>query len=156
MRQILAGALERGVGGGAQLRLELIERGLHAVQQHLILVGLEDVADRVALKGLIGIGELGVSGQEDGLAGGPAPVHLLEQIQAVHVRHVDVGHHQVDPVALEHLQRPFAAIGAENLDRYAQSGGKQPLDALRDDGFVVHNQQVILRVHVRPPPFVCF
>ena len=88
-----APVLVRGAEAGDAQRL------LHLIEQLLLVDRLGEEAEGAHLRGLHGIRNRAVGGEDDDLQPRPAVLQLLEQPDAVHLVHAQVGDHQVGPEA---------------------------------------------------------
>ena len=77
----------------------------HVVEQLLLLDGLGQEAERAALRGPDGVGDRAVGGEQDHLEARPAHLQLLEQPDAVHLVHAQVGDHEVRTEAADGRER---------------------------------------------------
>ena len=86
------------------------QRLLHLVEQLLLVDRLGEEAERAHLRGLHRIGNRAVRGEDDDLQSGPAVLQLLQQPDAVHLVHAQVGDDEVGAEAArggERQQRRF-------------------------------------------------
>ena len=126
--------------GGRNLRYDALNVG----GAHL---RLEDVLPGAQGDGLLGVGELGVVGQDDEHRKGEDVPDFTHQLQPVHSRHADVGKDHVGLL----LQNP--AVGLLSIDRGGDGAGRLTLlDAVHqpvpDGGLVVHYHNM---KHGAPP-----
>jgi hypothetical protein len=105
----------RHLAARAEVGLAPHERAPHDILQVLPRERLDQV-----LEGAVGEGELHrlqrrVGGDHHDLDGRIGPLHAAEDLEAVHLRHLDVENHDVGPELGQHLQRRASAVGGGDL-----------------------------------------
>ncbi len=83
---------------------------LHLVQQFLLVDRLGEEAEGAHLRRLDGVGDRAVRGEDDHLQAGPAVLQLLQQTDAVHLVHAQVGDDEVGAEATRRCERLHAAL----------------------------------------------
>ena len=102
------------------------QRLLHLVEQLLLVDRLGEEAERAHLRGLHRIGNRAVRGEDDDLQSRPAVLQLLQQADAVHLVHAQVGDHEVGTEAAGGRERLRAALdGFDVVVLRAQADGQQ-------------------------------
>src|SRR5579875_1373832 len=87
------------------------QRLLHLVQQLLLVDGLGEESEGAHLRRLHRIGNRAVCGEYNDLQPRPAMLQLLEQPDAIHLIHAQVGDHEVGTEAARGGERLNAALG---------------------------------------------
>ena len=87
-----------------------LQRLLHLIEQFLLVDRLGEEAEGAHLRGLHRIRNGAVRGQQDDLQSRPAVLQLLEQPDAVHLIHAQIGDHQIGPEAARGGQRLHAVL----------------------------------------------
>jgi hypothetical protein len=68
------------------------------------------------------------------MAGG---AHVLDELDAVHDRHVDIGDHHIDALGLEHVEPLLAVFGLQHLEARI---GERMVQHGQDGAGIVHRQ----------------
>ena len=78
---------------------------LDVLEQLLLVDGLGQEAEGAALRRLDGVGDRAVSRQQQHAEAGPLPLDFLQQLDAVHVVHAQIGHDEVRPEPRQSRER---------------------------------------------------
>ena len=108
-----------------------LERLLHMVEQILLVDRFGQKAERAALGRVHRVGNRAVRGENDHPQTRPAALQLLQQADAVHLIHAQIGDHQVRPESRAGGQRrrgafdrfDFVVLGAQPDGQQAQQPG---------------------------------
>ena len=123
-----------------------LQRLLHLRQQLLLLDRLGQEAEGAHLRGVDGVGDRPVRGQQDDLEPRPAGLQLLEQADAVELVHAQVGDDEVGAEAAGRGQRLHAVFHRLDLIFLgAQADRQQP----QQPGIVVDDHDACLALEVR-------
>ncbi|MNI51516.1 hypothetical protein D3C73_1062460 [compost metagenome] len=91
------------------MRLPFIAQRLycpgHTLNEFIVTDRLQDIIKSLQLDCLLGIAEIGVSGQENAAQIRPAFGCRLNQLQAAHPRHGDIGDEDINVLLLKKFQR---------------------------------------------------
>ena len=102
------------------------QRLLHMVEQFLLVDGFGEKAERAHLGGLHGVRDRAVRGEQNDLQARPAVLQLLQQPDAVHLIHAQIGDHQVGPEAAGSRERERRALhGLDVVTLGAQADRQQ-------------------------------
>ena len=106
------------------------QRLLHLVEQFLLVHRLGQEAEGAELRGVHGVGNGAVRGEDDDLEAGIAGLQFLEQADAVHLVHAQVGDDELGPEAAGGGQRQRRAFdGLDFVVLGAQADGQQAQQA---------------------------
>ena len=90
---------------GALRHARDFHRALDVLEQLLLVDGLRQEAERAALRRLDGVGNRAVRRQQQHAEAGPLALDFLQQLDAVHVVHAQIGHDEVRPEARQRGER---------------------------------------------------
>ena len=108
----------------------LIQRLLHAVQQNVLVDRLGQEVERATLGGCDRFRNGAVGREQDHRQGGAIMAQALEQIDAVHAVHAQIGDHAVRGIAFQGAQRGSAAFsGFDMMTRAFQAQREQAAQA---------------------------
>ncbi len=134
----------------------MLQRLLHLVEQFLLFHRLGQEAECAHLRGLNGIGNGAVRGQQDHLETGPSILQLLQQADAVELVHAQVRDDQVRSEAAGRRQRQHAVLYRFDVVVLGPQTNRQQA---QQPGIIVHHQNAgfaLLRlIHCWPPRVGC-